>query len=134
MNDVWGDGDMISEWLFTMDEMKIKAGGIGKMIKGHRSIWKSIRINCVVLYLGYRGLYDGGILCRNIAKYSGVYNKDTNISGMISNVLLMKVKNGIPDEEGQWGDKLTKTVARCSNLVGQRYVCLTMNVYEMNVV
>lgn len=123
LKEVWDD-DLISDWMMTLKQIKLKGGGCGALFKAERCLYKSWSINSLSFWVGLKSIYEGSCVLKGCLKYSGVYNQDTVISKKQSSVLLMKVSEGVEDEGNEYGPQLCLTVGRCSNLLGQRYVCI----------
>ena len=121
---VW-DQHLIDDWNWDLNDMLIKAGGVGKLYKGYCHLYKSIKVGSMSLYLGTKHPWRGCFIVKGIARYAQVYNVDTNIYGKSSIVLCMKRKVGMPDcPFFQFGAKITHTTAKCSNIMGRRYFVL----------
>ena len=119
---VWNE-TLIQDWNLDVEDMLIKAGGVGKLTKGYCHLWKSIKVGSISLHVGIASKWTGAFLVKGICRYAQVYNVDTNIYGKNSCVLYMKKENGLADDElYKLGPKITNTTSKCSNIMGSRYL------------
>ena len=125
IQEIW-DNDMIDDWCFSLSEIKEKCGGIGGIMKGLRCIWKSHQMNSLSVFVGFDKEWSGSVIIRGLLKYTQVYNQDTLIGTRHSSCLLMKLEDGVEDETNEYSIKVKNSVARCSNILGQRFVFINM--------